>query len=142
MKPKLINPNFKPRKLPVASGILSDTKLDATLSGLLNGRALKDFKPRRLTPAQRQALRQLGVGREKPFSVRPEHIKKMVLDDQCDLCGQVLPEGTVQCFRCGNCVFCGAYNMDHYANTCLTCGNDAPGRTDDTDVMVNIDAVR
>lgn len=142
MKPKRFNPNFKARKLLVASGILSDTQLRNTLSGLLDGRALKDFKPRRLTPAQRQALRQLGVGRERPFVVRPEHVKKMVLDDQCDVCGQVLPDETVQCFRCGNCVFCGGYNEDHYSNTCLTCGNDAPGRTDDTDVVVNLDAMR
>jgi hypothetical protein len=139
---KRINPNFRPRQLLVASGVLNDGAIATALSGLLNGRLLKDFKPRRLTPAQRQALRQLGVGRERPFLVRPDHIPKMVLDDQCDLCGQVLPDGTVQCLRCGNCVYCGAYNPDHYANTCLMCGNDAPGRTDETDVVVNIDPVR
>lgn len=142
MKPKRFNPNFKARFLPVASGILDDTQIRTTISGLLNGRALKDFKPRRLTAKQRLALRQLGVGREIKFAVRPEAIPKMVIDDQCDLCGQVLPDETVQCFRCGNCVYCGAYNSDHYANTCLTCANDAPGRTDDTDITINIDSVR
>lgn len=138
---KTINPNIKARFLPVASGTFTKQQIRDTISGLADGR-LKDFKPRRLTAKQRLALRLLGVGNEIPFVVRPETIPKMVIDDQCDLCGQVLPSETVQCFRCGTCVFCGAYSDDQYGNTCLTCGNDAPGRTDDTDITVNIDAVR
>lgn len=142
MKPKRFNNSIKARALKLPAKAPTITTLMATLSGLLNGRKLdaSDFKARRLTVNERYALRLQDVGVTKRFNVMPPFIPKTVTDDQCDLCGQMLPEDTVQCFRCGNCVFCGAYNDDHYQNACIACGNNAPGRTDDTDVVLNVDA--
>lgn len=127
--------NFKPRKLTMPSGTLSDKQWQATLSGLRNGRDNKTFKPRRLTPQQRLVLRTLGHRNEIPFADAPEFKIKSVTDDQCDLCGQPLPDLAI-CTRCGNCVFCGAKSPDPHSQNCNACGNTVPGRSDDTDAIL------
>lgn len=127
--------NFKPRALTTPSGELTIGQIEATLSGLRNGRALGKFKPRRLTPQERFLLRQLGQRKEIAFSERPAYEIKTVTDDLCDLCGQPLPDLAI-CTRCGNCVFCGGKSPDPHSQNCNACGNTLPGRSDDTDAIL------
>lgn len=125
----------KLRKLTLPSGELTIQQLQDTLSGLRNGKVQGKFKPRRLTAQERHVLRTLGTRKELMFDVRPDYQIKTVTDDQCDLCGQPLPD-LVICTRCANCVFCGAKSPDPHSQNCNACGNTLPGRSDDTDAIL------
>lgn len=126
---------FKPRKLTVPSGELTIADIQATISGLTNGKRLKQFKARRLTGNERKMLLQIGTRKELAFKEVPEYQIKTVTDDLCDLCGQPLPDLAI-CIRCGNCVYCGALSPDPHSQNCLMCGNTMPGRSDDTDAIL------
>lgn len=126
---------FKHRKLTTFSGVLTIADIQTTLSGLSNGKRMKDFKPRRLAAKERKMLLQIGVHKEMSFTEPPHYEVKTVTDDQCDLCGQWLPNLAI-CTRCGNCVFCGAYSQDRHSQNCNMCGNTVEGRSDDSDVIL------
>lgn len=132
-----MKPKKERRILTVASGELTIAEIEATISGLTHAKRLKDFKPRRLNPKERKFLRQIGTRKELEFKERPSFILKTVTDDQCDLCAQPLADLAI-CIRCYNCVFCGAKSHDPHSQRCLDCGNHLDHRSDETDVVLQL----
>lgn len=112
---------------PLPSGILIP-------SGVLTSSGVRDWSilaPLRLSAADRAALLAVGFHKTRPFKVVPPFVDKQVHDPVCSICGQHFAQPQAVCHRCGNCVFCGAYNMDTMSNYCFVCGNNGGGRIDD-----------
>lgn len=87
------------------------------------------FKPRKLTKKDQQELHKLGFDKTRSFDVQPVFEEKSVTTSGCQVCEYNFTTSAIPvsvCFKCGNCVFCGAYNEDKMSNYCFTCGNGGP----------------